>query len=67
VEEEKMETKSPRLHRREEAAKLLAISLRGLDELVATKQLASLKIGKRRLISENAIHGFIRRQENAAR
>jgi hypothetical protein len=63
-----VETKTaPKLYRREELAKKLGISLRGADELILTKQIASLKIGKRRLVSENAIATFISRQEAAAR
>jgi excisionase family DNA binding protein len=53
----------PLLHRREIAALRLGVSLRLLDELLATRQLASVKIGKRRLISESAIIDFIRRAE----
>jgi len=53
----------PLLHRREIAALRLGVSLRLLDELLATRQLASVKIGKRRLISEAAIQDFIRRAE----
>jgi len=68
LEEEEMETKSgPQLRRREEGARMLGISLRAFDELLATRQIASLKIGKRRLVSENAIATFIRKREVAAR
>jgi excisionase family DNA binding protein len=55
----------PLLHRREIAALRLGVSLRLLDELLATKQLPSVKIGKRRLISEQAIQDFIRKAEKA--
>jgi excisionase family DNA binding protein len=55
------------LHRRERVAEMLDISLREVDRLLATKQLASLKIGKRRLVSENAIQAFVRKREVAAR
>jgi excisionase family DNA binding protein len=55
------------LHRREIAALRLGIGLRTLDELLATKQLASVKIGKRRLVSEDAIQTFIRKAERAAK
>lgn len=57
----------PLLHRREIAALRLGIGLRTLDELVAMKKLSSVKIGKRRLISENAIEEFIRKAEKAAK
>jgi excisionase family DNA binding protein len=53
----------PLLHRREIAALRLGISLRTLDELLATRQLASVRIGKRRLVSENAIQAFIQKSE----
>jgi hypothetical protein len=59
----------PLLLRREVAALRLGISLRTLDELVATKQLKAVKIGgigskrKRCLISEDAIRDFISKGE----
>jgi excisionase family DNA binding protein len=53
----------PLLHRREIAALRLGVSLRLLDQLLATRQLASVKIGKRRLVSEQAIQDFIRKAE----
>jgi excisionase family DNA binding protein len=55
----------PLLHRREIAALRLGVSLRLLDELLATKQLVSVKIGKRRLVSEEAIQAFFRRAEKS--
>jgi len=57
----------PLLHKREIAAMRLGISLRTLDDLIASRQLASIKIKKRRLISEEAIQAFIRRAEKSAR
>lgn len=57
----------PLLHGRQVAALRLGISLRSLDELLATRQLASVKIGKRRLVSEDAILKFISRAERASR
>jgi len=63
-----METKpAPQLYRREEVAKKLGICLRAADELIMTKQLPSLKIGKRRLVSETALAAFIKKMEIAAR
>jgi len=59
----------PLLHRRETAALRLGVSLRTLDELLATKQLKCVKVGKTRsrrprcLISEEAIQDFIRKAE----
>jgi excisionase family DNA binding protein len=65
---ENMEQKNgSQLHRREVAAQRLGVSLRTVDELIATKQIDSVKIKKRRLISERAIDNFISRAEKAAR
>ena len=57
----------PLLHRREIAALRLGIGLRTLDELLATRKIASVKIGKRRLVSEEALQKFIKRSEQSAR
>jgi excisionase family DNA binding protein len=57
-----MEVK-PLLYRREIAAMRLGVSLRTLDELLARKELASVKVGKRRLISEDAIQSFVKKRE----
>lgn len=62
-----VETQKPLLHRREIAALRMGISLRMLDELIATKELSSVKIGKRRLVSEEAIQNFIRKAERSKR
>ncbi|HKD49400.1 MAG TPA: excisionase family DNA-binding protein [Candidatus Acidoferrum sp.] len=53
----------PLLYRREIAAMRLGVSLRTLDELLARKELASVKVGKRRLVSEDAILAFIKKRE----
>jgi excisionase family DNA binding protein len=53
----------PLLYKRESAAARLGVSLRMLDALIATKKLPSVKIGKRRLVSEEAIQTFIRKAE----
>ena len=53
----------PLLHGRQLAALRLGISLRALDTLLANGELVSVKIGKRRLISEQAIQNFIRKSE----
>jgi excisionase family DNA binding protein len=53
----------PLLYGRMQGAQRLGISLRTFDELLATKQLRSVKIGKRRLVSEEAILDFIKRAE----
>lgn len=56
-------TDAPLLLSRRDAARSLAISVRTLDELLATRQLPSLKIGKRRLISQMQILRFIHKAE----
>jgi len=53
----------PLLYARLQAAARLGVSVRTLDELLATNQLRSVKIGKRRLVSEEAILDFIRKAE----
>lgn len=58
---------APQLLRREEVAERLGISLRAADELILTKQLPSLKIGKRRLVSDSALAAFIRKRESVAK
>jgi excisionase family DNA binding protein len=55
------------LYRREKVAERFGISVREVDRLLANKELRSLKIGKRRLVSEEAILSFIRRREAAER
>jgi excisionase family DNA binding protein len=55
------------LHKREIAALRLGVSLRTLDELIASKQIASVKIGKRRLVSETSLANFIRKRESVAK
>jgi excisionase family DNA binding protein len=63
-----METRTaPQLYRREKVAEKLGISLRAADELILTGQLPSLKIGKRRLVSETALAAFIRKRESVAK
>jgi len=61
------ELAKPLLHKREVAALRLGISLRTLDELISTRQLASVKIGKRRLVSEQAITTFVTKAERSKR
>jgi excisionase family DNA binding protein len=61
------ELTKPLLHKREIAALRMGISLRTLDELIATKELPSVKIKKRRLISEEAIQNFIHKAEKSKR
>jgi len=55
----------PLLHRRPDAAKRLGISVRLLDSLLAERQLRSVKCGRRRLVSEQSLQDYIRKQERA--
>lgn len=48
------------LHARPEAADLLAISVRKLDQLIKTKLLRGIKIGKRTLIAHAELERFAR-------
>ncbi len=57
----------PLVHRRENAAARLQISLRTLDELIATKEIDSAKIRGRRVVSEEAIQRYIRKREKSGR
>ncbi len=54
------------LHERPTVADRLKISLRKLDYLISAREIKTIKIGKRRLISESAIADFIRKGERAA-
>jgi excisionase family DNA binding protein len=45
----------------EQAAELLGIGRTFMFQLVATGEIESLKIGKRRLITRDALHGYIDR------
>lgn len=56
---------APRLNERPAVAERLCISLRKLDQLIAEGEIRSLKIGKRRLVSEDSVAAFIKRQEKA--
>jgi excisionase family DNA binding protein len=58
-----VDVQKPLLYGRLQGAQRLGISLRTFDELLAKKQLRSVKIGKRRLVSEQAILDFIRQAE----
>lgn len=46
------------LHPRQDAARLLAISIRKLDHLIKTKQINFIKIGKRTLIAQAELEKF---------
>lgn len=62
-----IEETGPALLGRNAAAQRLGVSVRCLDELLATKQLASVKIGKRRLVRPEAIEKLIARKERESR
>ena len=46
-----------------EAAEALGMSLRKMEELVADGEIASLKIGRRRLIRPMALEDYLRERE----
>jgi excisionase family DNA binding protein len=49
------------LHARPDAANLLAISLRKLDQLIKTRTIKVVKIGKRTLIPQAELESFANR------
>ena len=51
---------------RRQVASRLGICLFTLDKIIASKGLRSLRIGKRRLFTEEAIVDFIKQQEKSA-
>lgn len=53
------------LHCRINAAHRLGISVRLLDSLLAERVLKSVKVGRRRLVSEDAIQSYIRSREKS--
>jgi excisionase family DNA binding protein len=56
---------APLLHRRINAAQRLGISVRLLDSLLAERALRSLKVGRRRLVSEESLLEFIKKREKS--
>jgi excisionase family DNA binding protein len=56
---------APLLHRRTNAAQRLGISVRLLDFLLAERALKSVKVGRRRLVSEEAIQNYIKSREKS--
>lgn len=46
---------------RQESARLMSISIRTLDELLACGEIASCRIGRRRLIARSELERFARR------
>jgi excisionase family DNA binding protein len=59
------DTSIPLLHPRPDAARRLGISIRLLDTLLAERHLRSVKCGRRRLVSEQSLQDYIRKQERA--
>jgi excisionase family DNA binding protein len=59
-------TPTTEVHERPTVAQRLKISIRKLDYLIQEKKIKTLRIGKRRLISEEALQDFIRKAEKAA-
>lgn len=51
---------------REEAAELIGVSLRTLDRLIAEKQIAVRRIGRRVLIGKDVLIQFIKRDSRTA-
>jgi len=49
------------LFSRQDAARLLAISLRKLDQLIQSRQVTVIKVGKRTLIARVELEKFARR------
>lgn len=47
------------LYSKRNAAELLSVSLRKLDSLIATNQIQTMRIGKRVLISREALENFV--------
>jgi len=46
------------LHPRLEAAQLLSVSLRKIDELIATKKLKTIRVGRRNMVAHSELTRF---------
>jgi excisionase family DNA binding protein len=46
------------LHPRMEVAQLLSVSLRKIDELIATKKLKTIRVGRRNLVAHTELQRF---------
>ncbi len=46
------------LHPRLEVAQLLSVSLRKIDELIATKKLKTVRVGRRNLVAHTELQRF---------
>lgn len=64
---EREQSSGPLVHGRAELQRLLNVPQRAVDELLATGQLRSFKIGRRRLVSDRTLREFIARREREAR
>ena len=54
------------LYTKREAAQMLSISVRSLDYLIGSRQLAARRIGRRVLIHRDAIEQFARRDDHSS-
>ena len=61
------ERERPKAYRMPEVARLLGLSERKIDDLVATGELKSFKVGKSRRVSAEALDLFIKKRERAGR
>ena len=57
---------APQCIGREKVAERLGVSLRTADALILSGQIKSLKVGKKRLVTEAALADFIAKRERAA-
>lgn len=57
----------PILHSKKDAARILGVSERTLHSLIATEQLAVRRIGRRVLVSSEALDEFVRLERETAR
>ena len=48
------------LHPRQEVAQLLSLSLRKIDELIAKKQLKTVRVGRRNLVAYAELTRFVK-------
>jgi excisionase family DNA binding protein len=48
------------LYSRREAAQMISVSIREIDKLIASSQLAAIRIGRRVLVARNALERFAR-------
>jgi excisionase family DNA binding protein len=48
------------LHARQEAAQLLSVSLRKIDNLISTKVLKTVRVGRRNMIARSELQRFAR-------